>query len=196
MNNAPLTAREIHGPYVQLLTNLQGEHGQEWLDALKRFNRKENPWASLYLKRSQRFDPNALRVKLGFADDQYWTIISQVDFSLETFSEVKLTSVKLQNLPTKQHFKGEKGYGRLKEIAEEKGWTLLDAEIAIALWENPHLIPDSWKELDHVTFPGTLMKNKHGGLAVLGLKWYEKKWSISFFVFNNGWEFIFPAATI
>jgi hypothetical protein len=39
-----LTAREIHGPYMQLLTNLQGDNGHEWLDALKRFNRKENPW--------------------------------------------------------------------------------------------------------------------------------------------------------
>ena len=42
--HAQLTAREIHGPYVQLLTNLQGEEGQEWLKALKRFLRKENPW--------------------------------------------------------------------------------------------------------------------------------------------------------
>lgn len=43
-NHAQLTARDIHGPYTQLLTNLQGENGQEWLSALNRFLRKENPW--------------------------------------------------------------------------------------------------------------------------------------------------------
>lgn len=43
-DHAQLTLREIHGPYMQLLTNLQGENGHEWLNALKRFNRKENPW--------------------------------------------------------------------------------------------------------------------------------------------------------
>lgn len=39
-----LSAREIHGPYVQLLTNLQGENGKLWLSALNKFLRKENPW--------------------------------------------------------------------------------------------------------------------------------------------------------
>jgi hypothetical protein len=43
-NHAQLTLREIHGPYMQLLVNLQGEKGGMWLNALKRFNRKENPW--------------------------------------------------------------------------------------------------------------------------------------------------------
>lgn len=43
-DHALLTARDIHGPYMQLLTNLQAQYGREWLDALKRFNRKENPW--------------------------------------------------------------------------------------------------------------------------------------------------------
>lgn len=42
--HAQLTVRDIHGPYMQLLVNLQGEDSQVWLDALKRFLRKENPW--------------------------------------------------------------------------------------------------------------------------------------------------------
>lgn len=44
MENGQLTVRDIRGPYMQLLTNLQGENGQEWLDALKLFNSKLNPW--------------------------------------------------------------------------------------------------------------------------------------------------------
>lgn len=39
---AQVTLRDIHGPYVQLLTNLQGEDGRDWLEALKRFLRKED----------------------------------------------------------------------------------------------------------------------------------------------------------
>lgn len=44
--HAQLTLREIHGPYMQLLTNLQGDGGQSWLSALKKFLRKEDPWKS------------------------------------------------------------------------------------------------------------------------------------------------------
>ncbi len=45
-NHAQLTARDIHGPFVQLLTNLQGDNGREWLDALNRFLRKEPCWVA------------------------------------------------------------------------------------------------------------------------------------------------------
>jgi len=44
MTNGQLTVREIRGPYMQLLTNLQGENGREWLEALKMFNSRKNPW--------------------------------------------------------------------------------------------------------------------------------------------------------
>jgi len=44
VTHAQLTARDIHGPYSQLLTNLQGDGGRVWLNALNRFLRKENPW--------------------------------------------------------------------------------------------------------------------------------------------------------
>ena len=43
-DHALLTARDIHGPYMQLLTNLQGENGEEWLKALNFFLRKEEAW--------------------------------------------------------------------------------------------------------------------------------------------------------
>ncbi len=42
--HAQLTARDIHGPFMQILTNLQSEDGQTWLSALKRFLRKEEAW--------------------------------------------------------------------------------------------------------------------------------------------------------
>ncbi len=42
--HAQLTVNQIRGPYMQLLTNLQGKDGREWLDALNLFLRKQNPW--------------------------------------------------------------------------------------------------------------------------------------------------------
>lgn len=42
--HAQLTVNEIRGPYMQLLTNLQGKEGRAWLDALNKMLRKENPW--------------------------------------------------------------------------------------------------------------------------------------------------------
>jgi len=42
--HAQLTVQEIRGPYMQLLTNLQGQEGRFWLVALNRFLRGQNPW--------------------------------------------------------------------------------------------------------------------------------------------------------
>ena len=42
--HAQLTVNQIRGPYMQLLTNLQGKDGRLWLDGLCAFLRKQNPW--------------------------------------------------------------------------------------------------------------------------------------------------------
>lgn len=42
--HAQLLARDTNGPVIQLLRNLQGPNGIEWLAATNRFLRKENPW--------------------------------------------------------------------------------------------------------------------------------------------------------
>ncbi len=46
-DHALLTARDIHGPFVQLQVNLQGEEGAKWLRRLKKFNREENPFQTI-----------------------------------------------------------------------------------------------------------------------------------------------------
>ena len=35
---------QVRGPVDTLMTNLAGRDGEAWLDALKRFNRQEDPW--------------------------------------------------------------------------------------------------------------------------------------------------------
>lgn len=54
-----LTAREIHGPYIQLLTNLQGERGDEWLVALKKLNKRLDPWGPRCLNPKGVFELSA-----------------------------------------------------------------------------------------------------------------------------------------
>ena len=36
--------QDVCGPLGDLIARLKGKHGEEWLAALKRFLRKENPW--------------------------------------------------------------------------------------------------------------------------------------------------------
>lgn len=59
-SSALLTAREMHGPYTQLLTNLQGERGDDWLIALKKMLRRENPWGPALLRHGRFSLPASL----------------------------------------------------------------------------------------------------------------------------------------
>src|SRR5688572_11300003 len=45
MSNTRLALREARGPLNQLLANLSGNEPELWLTALKKFLRKQNPWA-------------------------------------------------------------------------------------------------------------------------------------------------------
>lgn len=47
MSDTQVTLRDVSGPFADFTTKLSGENGQQWLDAFKRFLRKENPWGAL-----------------------------------------------------------------------------------------------------------------------------------------------------
>lgn len=38
------SVQELHGPWTDFMDKLQGENGDEWFTAFKKFLRKENPW--------------------------------------------------------------------------------------------------------------------------------------------------------
>ncbi len=44
MDDTQLTLHEVRGPFEDLFRKLSGEDGREWLMALNKFLRKENPW--------------------------------------------------------------------------------------------------------------------------------------------------------
>jgi hypothetical protein len=79
VDHAQLTAREIHGPCTQLLTNLGGENGQEWLTALNRFLRKENPWEKPKLLRFLGTTTVPARVTLFITRDHFKVAMGKKD---------------------------------------------------------------------------------------------------------------------
>lgn len=57
MNDAHVALLDARGPLTDLLKKLSGNDGQQWLDALKRFNRKENPWEVKPVKAAKQEAP-------------------------------------------------------------------------------------------------------------------------------------------
>lgn len=45
MESTQLALHDVCGPLTDLIKKLSGDDGEQWLFALKRFNRKEDPWA-------------------------------------------------------------------------------------------------------------------------------------------------------
>lgn len=101
VKHAQLTVNQIRGPYMQLLTNLQGNDGEIWLQALNVFLRKGHPW----LNKPEKYDSFAfigesvgkmpgLSLVAGAQVSIAWKIITnanesreQVMFFLEFFKE-------------------------------------------------------------------------------------------------------------
>lgn len=175
MKNAPLTIRDIHDPYIQLLTNLQGDNGQEWLDALKKFNRKENPWgtnsSTINLSYYSSFDPDTFIGK-GLE-------IVEEDKCSAALREIDLSKINLVTMLAEGEASivgGEK-LKRLKEACHVR----LDAKMFNILWINQRLIPELWREktngkTTYIFFDGSILRNPDGNCCVLCLYWLDGEW--------------------
>lgn len=156
MKHALLTAREIHGPYTQLLTNLQGENGNMWLEALKRFNRKENPWSSVISIDRQPRDPRSILI-VDWAGLQDWVIECQNRESLR-LRKIDLEKIELKGVADAEE--QATGVERIHVLRNE--YILLDFQILLFLRDNQEYVPDSWKpkpgEQKHIFFDGTVLR--------------------------------------
>ena len=135
------------------------------------------------IERYESFKPQDL---LG----EGWRIVWQDDRSL-AITELDLSNVVFDSfVGSKEPWIYIRGYARSKRLEEAScNYIPLDAEIFQTLWENPYLIPDSWKSMDgkddengrtiYIFFNGTILQDENGAKCILALCWNQ----------NKGWFF-------
>lgn len=182
--HAQLSAQDIAGPITQLLTNLQGDQGHQWLGALKALNRKEDYWSHLKeVKTWQTVVAGEYRhfgdVLVAIADARCLLQVSQHYFSRMTFSrkgtETDLVEISVDELGLADGTRTEAVYRR----AYEFGLRLCTREIALLLLLKSIRI--SLKEVLYFAMEGRvttdtmriLSLGKMGGVPVLSQDSYH-----------------------
>ena len=90
------------------------------------------------------------------------------------------------------------GEERLKRL-KEKNFIRLDANIFLTLWQNQHLIPESWKEktkssTTYIFFNGTTLRGPLGYRFVLYLCWLDGGWYWRYVWLGCDWFDYSPSA--
>jgi hypothetical protein len=143
------------------------------------------------INRIYAFDPIAF---IG----QGWKIVEQDERSL-ALNEIDLSKILFETMltPTETTITGEDKQKRLKHA----GHIRLDAKIFQTLWENQHLIPESWKEkvngnTKYILFDGTVLQNSHGHRYVLYLYWHDGRWHWYYVWLVDAWYAGRPSAVL
>jgi hypothetical protein len=140
-----------------------------------------------FLRNGARLVVGALKfvVKRGFNPEKFigkgWSIVEdETDSRSKALTELDLTKVQFVTTlkDGETYVKGEEKLKRLKK----SGNIRLDADIFLTLWENQHLIPESWKEKVNgktrfIYFDGTVLRLSSGDRYVLYLCWCGGAWS-------------------
>ena len=129
-----------------------------------------------------------------------WSIQSdETDARSIALTELDLTKVELRTMlkDGETYIKGEEKLKRLKA----SGLVRLDADIFLTLWENQHLIPESWKEkvngnTRYIFFDGTVLRDSVGRRCVLYLYWHVGAWSWDVIWLDVGWDASDPSAVL
>jgi hypothetical protein len=99
--------------------------------------------------------------------------------------------------PGEETIEGDERFRRLKSA----GHILLDAGIFQTLWENQHLIPESWKEKTKgnttlIYFDGTVFRHPRSERNVLCLYWRDGSWHWRMFWLVGAWFASDPSAVL
>lgn len=129
--------------------------------------RNSNPVA---INRTEPFDP------VKFMNHPGLEVKEQDERSI-MLEEIDPSSISLQSmLASETVIRGEEHLKRLKQM----GYIRLDARIFQTLWENQHLIPESWKGTPdnpkHIFFDGTVLKNQCGRYVITMYWDKDEKW--------------------
>lgn len=127
-----------------------------------------------------------------------WSIVEQDERSL-ALPEIDLNKISFETTlrPGEVSIKGEEKLRRLKEA----GHIRLDAQVLQTLWENQHLIPESWKEktggnTTYIFFDGTILQRPDGDRYVLYLYWYDGEWHWHCRWLGSDWFAMNPSACL
>jgi hypothetical protein len=129
-----------------------------------------------------------------------WSIITEeTDTRSTILTELDLTKVQQVTMlkDGETYVKGEEKLKRLKK----SGNIRLDADIFHTLWENQHLIPESWKEKVNgntrfIYFDGTVLRYSGGRRSLLCLYWFGGAWEWDVRWLGDGWDDDRPSAVL
>ena len=170
MNNADWDA--VSAPVLQKVIDNPKDAGREFTAFLKNGGRVSQGVPKVIpIGRTSAFDPVAF---IG----EGWSIVEQDERSLK-LSEVDLTKVNFETM-LKDRESSVVGEEKLKRLIES-GYIRLDAKVFQTLWENQHLIPESWKQktngnTTYIFFNGTFLRDSYGRRCVLYLCWDGGEW--------------------
>jgi hypothetical protein len=160
------------------MEKMGGEEGEEWLSALKRFLRKENPWEAKSGSqnpssgeshpRVQELLRNGWKIEPGGVSAEGALDISR--FELREFLGRGESSVV--------------GTTMLERAKAMGGLTGLDS--AVWLLDNQEKIPTEWRGF-FIACPGTILRGSDGNLHVPYLCWFGGRWYLDLDWIENVW---------
>jgi hypothetical protein len=134
--------------------------------------------------RGHRFSPT------DFFGGRGWKIVEQDERSL-ALAEIDFSKVLFETMLKEGEatIKGEEKLNRLKASNHVR----LDAKVFQTLWNNQHLIPESWKERvgrssRYIFFEGTVLQSRHTFRYVLGFYWFDGQWIWICRWLNDDWQ--------
>lgn len=190
MNNADWDA--VSGTVLQKVINNPRDAGLQFTAFLKNGGRViQGVPKVIPIDRTSAFDPVAF---IG----EGWSIVQEDERSV-LLHEVDLSKISLVTMLAEGETSvvGEKKLKRLKGV----GHLLLDAKVFQTLWDNQHLIPESWKQktngnTTYIFFDGTILRSPHGNRYVLCLYWQSGEWYWRFIWLDLQWDTNNPSVVL
>jgi len=130
--------------------------------------------SKLLIDRTKPFDPEFI--------NKNWKIDEQDERSLQ-LTEIDLSAVRMEDMLRPEDNGSIQGEEKLKRL-KKAGHVRLDAAVFKALWDNQHLIPESWKS-KYVYFDGTVLRSPNGCRRVLYFYCDGSRWGWDYHWLDN-----------
>lgn len=198
---------DVRRSMTDLEDKLAGDDGVQWLVALNRFLRKENPWAEFPLWRV--INATTIEVNLDVPSSLSfdgatveWTTPGQTGWVRVEKKDNQLfvdgRKVDLHITEGQKTARDHQGHNLFWQL---KGKAVLHPNIADALFENPHLFPDSWKLKDqgwtvYVYFWAVGYRHAGCNICVRCVYFGDAGWSRYFLRLHDYWGSHDPAAVL